>query len=82
VSGFSRTTPGHERLLIVRLGSLGDVIHAIPAAAALRTRYPHAHIDWMVDPRYVELLELVECIDRPIAVDRASRWGPPACSAP
>ncbi len=58
-----------NRILIVRLGSLGDVIHAIPAAAALRARFPKAHIDWMVDPRYVELLDLVECLDRRIAVD-------------
>ena len=58
-----------NRFLIVRLGSLGDVIHGIPAAAALRGRFPHAHIDWLVDPRYVELLDLVECIDRPIAFD-------------
>jgi lipopolysaccharide heptosyltransferase I len=57
------------RFLIVRLGSLGDVIHAIPAAAALRKHYPQAVIDWMVDPRYVELLQLVESIDQPIAVD-------------
>lgn len=58
-----------ERFLIVRLGSLGDVVHAIPAAAALRNRFPHAHIDWMVDPRYVELLELVECIDSLVPLD-------------
>ncbi|MBM3820198.1 MAG: lipopolysaccharide heptosyltransferase I [Acidimicrobiia bacterium] len=57
------------RFLIVRLGSLGDVIHAIPAAAALRNHFPQAQIDWMVDPRYVELLQLVESIDQPIAVD-------------
>jgi heptosyltransferase-1 len=58
-----------NRILLVRLGSLGDVIHAIPAAAALRARFPQAHIDWMVDPRYVELLDLVECLDHRIAVD-------------
>ena len=52
--------------LLVRLGSLGDVVHAIPAAAALRRRYPSARIDWVVDPTYVELLELVEAIDRPV----------------
>ncbi|MBI2828747.1 MAG: glycosyltransferase family 9 protein [Acidobacteria bacterium] len=57
------------RFLIIRLGSLGDVIHGIPAAAALRRRFPQAHIDWLVDPRYVELLDLVRCIDRPIAFD-------------
>ena len=45
--------------LLVRLGSMGDVIHAIPTAAALRTRFPEARIDWMVDPRYVPLLEMV-----------------------
>ena len=69
MSGSSRAPHNDERFLIVRLGSLGDVIHAIPAAAALRNHFPHAHIDWMVDPRYVELLDLVECIDQPIAVD-------------
>jgi lipopolysaccharide heptosyltransferase I len=55
-----------HRFLIVRLGSLGDVIHAIPVAAALRNAFPHAHIDWIVDPRYVELLDLVESLDRRI----------------
>ena len=55
--------------LIVRLGSLGDVIHGIPVAAALRAEYPRARIDWMVEPRYVDLLNLVTGIDRRIPVD-------------
>jgi lipopolysaccharide heptosyltransferase I len=55
--------------LIVRLGSLGDVIHGIPAAAALRARFPTARIDWVTDPRYVELLGLVRGIDRRVPVD-------------
>ena len=59
----------HPKFLIVRLGSLGDVVHAIPAAAALRHAYPGARVDWMVDPRYVELLNLVESIDARIPVD-------------
>ena len=58
-----------NKFLIIRLGSLGDVIHGIPAAAALRGRFPQAHIDWLVDPRYVELLDLVECIDRRVPFD-------------
>ena len=62
--------------LIVRLGSLGDVVHGIPVAAALRHEYPGARIDWMVDPRYVELLDLVKGIDRRIPVDpRAIKQG-------
>jgi heptosyltransferase-1 len=58
-----------DKFLIVRLGSLGDVIHGIPAAAALRNHYPQARIDWLVDPRYMELLALVECIDNRIPFD-------------
>jgi heptosyltransferase I len=64
----AETAPA-PKFLIVRLGSLGDVVHAIPAAAALRHAYPAARVDWMVDPRYVELLNLVESIDARIPVD-------------
>jgi heptosyltransferase-1 len=62
--------------LIVRLGSLGDVIHGIPVAAALKNEFPSGRVDWMVDPRYVELLDLVTCINRRIGVDpRAIKQG-------
>ena len=62
--------------LIVRLGSLGDVIHGIPVAAALKKEFPSGRVDWMVDPRYVELLDLVTCVDRRIGVDpRAIKQG-------
>jgi len=50
------------RFLIVRLGSLGDVIHAIPAVAALKHRFPGGAIDWVVDPRYAELVRLVTVV--------------------
>jgi len=50
------------RFLIVRLGSLGDVIHAIPAVAALKHRYPGGTIDWVVDPRYADLVRLVTVV--------------------
>jgi ADP-heptose:LPS heptosyltransferase len=65
----------NHRFLLIRLGSLGDVIHAIPTAAALRARFPEARIDWMVDPRYVALLEMVPGIDSRIAVN-TRRLGP------
>lgn len=60
---------GSPRFLIVRLGSLGDVIHAIPAVAALRRRYPEARIDWAIDPGYLVLLKMVVGIDDRIVVD-------------
>jgi lipopolysaccharide heptosyltransferase I len=58
-----------HRFLIVRLGSLGDVVHTIPTAAALRAHFPDARIDWIVDPRYLELLDLVQGLDARIGVD-------------
>jgi len=55
-------------ILIVRLGALGDLVHALPAAAALRATWPDARIDWLVDGRYAALLELVPIIDGTIVV--------------
>ena len=61
-----------NKILIVRLGSLGDIIHAIPAAAAIRRAFPQATIDWLVDVRHRDLLELVPVVDRRIAVTTSS----------
>jgi heptosyltransferase I len=47
---------GLERLLIVRLGSMGDVIHALPAATLLRRGFPAATLGWMIEERWAELL--------------------------
>ena len=57
-----------NRILIVRLGSLGDIVHALPVAAALRLAFPQARIDWVVDARHREILDLVPVIDRRLAV--------------
>jgi heptosyltransferase-1 len=53
-----------NRFLIVRLGALGDIVHAIPVAAALRRSFPSAKIDWLVSARHREILDLVPVIDR------------------
>jgi lipopolysaccharide heptosyltransferase I len=58
-----------KKILIVRLGALGDIVHAIPAAAALRRTFPEAAIDWLVDARHREMLDLVPVIDRRLPVD-------------
>ena len=63
------------RFLIVRLGSLGDVVHAIPAVAALIARHPTARVDWIVDPRYVDLVQRVERIGHVIPLDTRQGWG-------
>jgi heptosyltransferase I len=45
-----------KRLLIVRLGAMGDVIHTLPAVYALRQAFPQAHIGWLIEERWAELL--------------------------
>ena len=44
------------KVLIVRVGAMGDVIHALPAVAALRVARPEWGIDWVVDSRWAALL--------------------------
>jgi heptosyltransferase-1 len=55
-SGNSTAPAGIRRLLIVRLGSMGDILHALPAATALRKALPEATIGWVVEERWGELL--------------------------
>ena len=62
-------------ILIVRLGALGDIVHALPAAAALRSAFPDARIDWLVDARHREILDLVTCVDDVVVVDRPTLGG-------
>ncbi len=62
------------KILLVRLGALGDIVHALPVAAALRERYADAQIDWLVDVRHAAVLDLVPVISRRVTVD-SRRWG-------
>jgi heptosyltransferase I len=45
-----------ENLLVVRLGAMGDIIHTLPAVAALRRAFPQAKIGWVVEEPWSELL--------------------------
>ena len=58
--------------LLVRLGALGDVVHALPAAAALRDTFPEARIDWVVDRKWARLLEGNPDLNEVIVLDRSS----------
>lgn len=62
-------------ILIVRLGALGDIIHAVPAAAALRATFPDARIDWLVDARHREVIDLITVVDRAVVLERSSLSG-------
>jgi lipopolysaccharide heptosyltransferase I len=64
-----------NKFLIVRLGALGDIVHAIPVAAALRRSFPDARIDWLVAAKHREMLDLVPVIDRRLAFHDSSFVG-------
>jgi heptosyltransferase-1 len=48
------------RFLVVRLGSLGDIVHTFPAVAGLRESFPKAEIVWLTHPRWKALVESSE----------------------
>lgn len=54
------------RILISRLSALGDVVCSLPAAGALRTAFPDAHVTWVVDPRFGGIVECCEHVDEVI----------------
>lgn len=62
-------------VLVVRLGALGDVVHAIPAVAALRVAFPSARIDWLVEAKHRPIVDLVTVVDRAIVLERPSLAG-------
>lgn len=50
-------TQGIKRVLIIKLTSLGDVVHALPVASSLKKSYPYLHLHWIVEDRCAPLLE-------------------------
>ena len=54
---------------------MGDIIHTLPAASALRDAFPDARIDWAIDPRWARLLEGNSDLSEVIEFDRRSARG-------
>jgi heptosyltransferase-1 len=63
------------RILVVRLGAMGDIIHALPAVASLKTGLPGARLTWVVEPRWATLLEGNPFVDRVVLLRRKSARG-------
>jgi lipopolysaccharide heptosyltransferase I len=59
----------HLRIAIVKLSSLGDVIHTLPVARALRRAFPDAHLTWIVEAREHALLRDHPDLDAVLPVD-------------
>jgi len=68
------------RYLVIRLSSIGDIVHALPAVAALGQSFPKAEIHWLIEKRYASLLAGNPYVHRIIPLDTLSWRGslPPA----
>ena len=67
-----------ERVCIIKPSSMGDVVHAMPILSALRGRWPSAHLSWVVNRPFGELLEGHRDLDELIVYDRGRRgWTAP-----
>jgi lipopolysaccharide heptosyltransferase I len=80
------STPSAERILVIRLGAIGDVVRTLPAAAGVRATWPRAHLAWLVEPPAANLLAGQPWLDQVIvfprdALARALRGGRFAAAA-
>ncbi|MGH0034315.1 MAG: glycosyltransferase family 9 protein [Myxococcota bacterium] len=64
--------PAAARILIVRLGALGDVVRTLPAASALRDHYAEAHLAWLVEAKSAGVLRSQPWIDEVLELPRAA----------
>ena len=60
----------YKNILIIKMSSLGDIIHALPSLYALRKAYPEARITWAVHPAFAGILPGKPWIDEVYLVDR------------
>lgn len=56
------------KILVVRLSSLGDILHLFPAISDLRRQFPDAEIHWLVEPAFAEMVSWHSAVDKVIAV--------------
>src|SRR5437870_5697222 len=64
-----RRCMAEPRFLLVRLGSLGDIVHAFPAVSGLRTSFPNAEIIWLTHSKWEFLVNTSELATEVWTVD-------------
>jgi heptosyltransferase-1 len=69
------TSEFNPKILLVKLSSLGDVLHNLPIVWDLRARLPNAQIDWVVEEAYVHLLKPLLSYDEFKGIDRIIPFG-------
>jgi heptosyltransferase-1 len=59
-----------SNILAVRLGAMGDIIHTLPAVAALKAGHPDSRLTWVVEPQWAPLLDANPFVERVVAFRR------------
>ncbi len=67
---MSASKEQNRGVLVVRLGAMGDLLHALPAAASLKHSFPDRPLTWLVESSWRPLLDGNPFIDRVVALDR------------
>ncbi|MCB1225256.1 MAG: glycosyltransferase family 9 protein [Verrucomicrobiales bacterium] len=65
----------YDRLMIVKPSSLGDVVHALPAVALLKQRFPQLRVSWLANTEWMPLLEGSQVVDEVVEFPRRSFRG-------
>src|ERR1700722_17581274 len=62
--------PDPRRIVLIKPSALGDIMHSLPVLAALRVRFPSAHLAWLVNRTYEAVLKGHPDLDATIPFDR------------
>ena len=65
--------PLKQKFLIIKLSSIGDIVHALPFLRTLRANYPHAHIAWVIEESFQDLIKCNPDLNEVIPV-RTKYW--------
>ena len=60
----------YKNILIIKMSSLGDIIHTLPSVAVLRKSFPNARLTWLVHPQFGAFVPDPPIIDEVIYFDK------------
>jgi heptosyltransferase-1 len=69
---FTAGKPENARILVVRLGAMGDILHTLPAVASLKAGHAGSRLTWVVEAKWAPLLEANPFVDRVVLLRRGS----------
>jgi len=72
MSSAATSSSSGPRILVVRLGAMGDVIHALPAVASLKHSFPGSHLTWLIEPPWAPLLDRNPYVDSVAIFERGN----------